>query len=1613
MASALEDLLDAAHRSSGHDVVLEKLLVDGASDELAQYVKERGPCQETVRLVDSCLQALRKGVLPPCQDMAEERLQKCREEATGAVVEMALLMMSGDGEERDLAAFPHLLLDHIDVLSFPQLAKLLASVCDGVKDRARGTGRLLQLLPKTASMLLAHGAPEDEAQEAEAEEAGKRKGGAVPSPAANQVNTAVTRLCQMDWVRGPDWDFAVPIMEALREVPLSLLQLKDVVTKAGTVCASAELAALPGLLRQLLRLAGLGHRALVLRKVLALFERLEAQHRTAAGAPSAVLQAVEGTALVTIADVCKYDSALSKELLNLVVSSPSTPSPFCLLLLFTLLRQHKQEEKKLVLGAFEWDSTRASSAWLGSLPALPRPAGQALQAALLRAVRYSGVGGEVVVPGITALGAALMGCCPPGEALALVAANDAALAEAEAEVEAEAEARKAQRRAQRQQAQGLAGGSEPQQPQPQAAPQAAAAGGRGGPSPAQAAASRCSPGVQAALLGIQLLQATFKSHPESRPDVLRLCQQALGGVCSSGAAAAASAAAGGGLGAPGQELALPAVLLLSNLAACHPTLLYEHTQRLKDSLQNFLLLPAPVALGLLLGLWPLARNRRDLSDHLVMLLRKVMFAREAQSRLVAVRGFLFILLQQLRAAAGRGCSEDEEAALLAAAAAMAAAGPSFSQASSSQSPLSQMEALASGAGVSLQHELQGFLRRALGQQAAVRAALYDGLSAILVADPASRDVVLELVGPQFYRYLNPAMPPLHYKALVSGNDSVQLLEPLPSLLACVRRLATLCRDPSKPGPAARLLAAASEEVVIGDDDEEEEEADAAMGADEAVQHLVSSWEGFARRLVDCHAEHFDLCSAAELNPTTSSGAARQLQAACVLGAVEVVMEELVAVATGPHAAETASRSGERLSTAFDLYCRVYDVAREAKATTGARAKQAATQAAAASHEGSGGTGPNGTAAPGGAAGAGAAGAAAGCKRGRELCPDYVPVESRPVAMTAQCLGKLCGGVSMQGLVQCPASEESDGPSAHARLARNPAFRAFVLRGCLNALRASGSGGGGTASSSSSSTSSSAVLADAVVACAQRRLGRQAQRENHAADVGVGPAPGSAGLGLGMGMGMGGAGGAGGAAAAAGSLGDAPWRPLAQPLVHLCHLVLTTWSGPSKKPPAPKKAAAAAAPMAAAAAEQQRREAAAADSLAGLAVACLREALGAAAALGGLEGVAWVLRGLPIHCQETQAQVDETDLPPEDIVAARWPHLGDMLDALARAASWKEAAALVEVVVAVARLLPAPAQRAVSDACWLLLQQEEPVMTHAGLARALVSAHVTLRGTDDLAAMRSVAEHAQAVVGRTDAATQEDADIPAGLNERTAPFAATQVLIQAQGCVAEGEVLLASVLRGSGEDAAPGGVSLSSTTTHLLVEALCRRLQGLVGVLSVVTNSKHGTPQVLEKQADVVIGTYRLLGKLARAHLPRKGAAAAAGPKPPPIKRPFQELASCVHRELTPNVYKALVDELAASNPVQRGPDEEGDEPGGGAPKQTTAKLRRDAKAFSDLIHAIEEWEKQLLALDKAHKSQGLNLMRGASRSINRDFQFAKQPRKAAGNGGGAEDVAERAGRGGE
>lgn len=55
-----------------------------------------------------------------------------------------------------------------------------------------------------------------------------------------------------------------------------------------------------------------------------------------------------------------------------------------------------------------------------------------------------------------------------------------------------------------------------------------------------------------------------------------------------------------------------------------------------------------VTIGTLLALWPLCRQCRDVQDQIVLLLKKAMFNKDSEARLVAVWGFLYLILQELR-----------------------------------------------------------------------------------------------------------------------------------------------------------------------------------------------------------------------------------------------------------------------------------------------------------------------------------------------------------------------------------------------------------------------------------------------------------------------------------------------------------------------------------------------------------------------------------------------------------------------------------------------------------------------------------------------------------------------------------------------------------------------------------------------------------------------------------------------------------------------------------------------------------------------------------------------------------------------------------------------------
>ena len=275
----------------------------------------------------------------------------------------------------------------------------------------------------------------------------------------------------------------------------------------------------------------------------------------------------------------------------------------------------------------------------------------------------------------------------------------------------------------------------------------------------------------------------------------------------------------------GSDAVLHWVSFLQELVRTQPMMLLEHLQRLKTLLEYLLHLPPSVAAPMLRSLLPLTRQRPELRDHLVLLLRKAMFNREEGMRLTAVHGFL-LLLQALLLLAHLPAARCHP---LPPPAAFYHPPPSstifyhfFSifyhalpcPTMPSHHPL-QASAEGGGGGgggggaaggsadnLQFQLEILGFIRRSFAQQASIRSALYEGLVPAFRNQPQLREMILELLLSQLRQYEEDpdddnggggaaappdrGTPPLRLdRCMHTVGDTPTLTEPLPHLLRAI------------------------------------------------------------------------------------------------------------------------------------------------------------------------------------------------------------------------------------------------------------------------------------------------------------------------------------------------------------------------------------------------------------------------------------------------------------------------------------------------------------------------------------------------------------------------------------------------------------------------------------------------------------------------------------------------------------------------------------------------------------------------------------------------------------------------------------------------------------
>lgn len=266
-------------------------------------------------------------------------------------------------------------------------------------------------------------------------------------------------------------------------------------------------------------------------------------------------------------------------------------------------------------------------------------------------------------------------------------------------------------------------------------------------------------------LGLRILVAAFKVHEIARDEIIEQSKCRIIGLKS-------------------QQSTL-IIRMLAELVQKYPLLMLDHCSRLKECLDYFTFLPSNPASSIIQALCPLFQLSLDLQDYTILVLRKSMFSREANIRMIAAQGLLDLIIADKQARVLVNKSSESESWLR-----MSMSEPSSSQ-SSQQVPRRGMN----GRNKNLLQELLGLLRRCLSQQVSVREVLYKRLPSLLLVDPASAEEVFDLVWHHFSHFYEEkedgAVILKLNDCVVIRNMNLHVEEPLDHLVACVHHLLTL------------------------------------------------------------------------------------------------------------------------------------------------------------------------------------------------------------------------------------------------------------------------------------------------------------------------------------------------------------------------------------------------------------------------------------------------------------------------------------------------------------------------------------------------------------------------------------------------------------------------------------------------------------------------------------------------------------------------------------------------------------------------------------------------------------------------------------------------------
>ncbi|CAL4060860.1 unnamed protein product, partial [Meganyctiphanes norvegica] len=339
--------------------------------------------------------------------------------------------------------------------------------------------------------------------------------------------------------------------------------------------------------------------------------------------------------------------------------------------------------------------------------------------------------------------------------------------------------------------------------------------------------------------------------------------------------------------------------ILGKVSRSSPLLLMDHLGLIRELLDQLMFLSLPATTSLLQAILPLLKMNMTLKDDIMLILRKMLFSKQVESRQGAVKGFLQFL-RHFRVMGALPCSQ---------------ASISFSSALSQVNVSADVHSTLDGStNEALCLELLGVLRRCFSQQLQVKSTLYEGFYDVCRSNPKLCVNILELLhqhAKQFVDERPEVANPIRIKnAVAVHGDTVTLVEPLGDLFSSLASCKTFY-----------------EEWREKNNNEEDEEDEAIA----VLNDICSLFDVLTEKLSTCDLDDLEMDKNADFSSATLPGQKNNLNGQVYIGVFDAILEHVF-----HHGAQKEEEKMRSLLAIFKTQRKIVDLLKERSGKPGGK-----------------------------------------------------------------------------------------------------------------------------------------------------------------------------------------------------------------------------------------------------------------------------------------------------------------------------------------------------------------------------------------------------------------------------------------------------------------------------------------------------------------------------------------------------------------------------------------------------------------------------------------------------------------------------------------------------